>query len=138
MAQGLDNFLYDLQIDGATANFHFYDADDPKNVADVSISPKEYPEGVTTADSREVADYAYSLVAEKMNAARSDRAKALAVDQADKDAEAAKTERAVTAAGLKISEDVTTKPTTTETREDGVKQNVYSSTVDSSAPSKKK
>jgi hypothetical protein len=133
MAQGLDNFLYDLAIDGGTANFKFWDPNDPTNTAEVSVSPKEFPEGVTAAASREVADYAYSLVSKQLNDKRADKAKAEAQTQLDAQAAADKEAKAATAAHLSEAQDNSTAPLGTEKREDGVTQNVFSSTVDSSA-----
>jgi hypothetical protein len=137
---GVDNFIGELSIDGSTANFHFTDPDDVHNVADVNISPKEFPEGVVSPDSREVSDYAYSLVAEKMNAARSERLKAAELQRVSEAQDAETVAKAVTAQHFKDAQDNTVAPAGTETRADGVKQTVYNTAepTDNAASSKKK
>jgi hypothetical protein len=133
---GVDNFIGELSVDGSVANFKFTDPDDVKNVMEVSLSPKEFPEGTTQADSREVADYAYSLVAEKMNATRSDRLAAAEAKQASESLEREKSEKAAVNQHLKDATDNHTPATTTETREDGVKQQVYNTAAPSDAKKK--
>lgn len=122
---GVDNFLGELSLDGSTANFHFTDPDDVTNTADVNVSPKEFPEGVLDASSREVSDYAYSLVSKQLNDKRSERLKAVTVKQAAEEQDRLKAERAVTAEHLSTVQDNVTPRATTEKREDGVTQNVY-------------
>lgn len=132
MAQGLDNFLYEVTTDGSVANFKFWDPADVKNVAEVAVSDKEFPNGVQTADSRDVADYAYSLVSKELNAKRADKATAEATAQVEAQAATDKEAKEATAVHLKEAQNNATSPIGTETRSDGVTQNVYSSTVDSS------
>jgi hypothetical protein len=131
MAQGIDNFLYEINTDGSVANFKFWDADDVTNVAEVAVSAKEFPEGVTQADSREVVDYAYGLVGSEMNKKRADRAVKLAHEAAEAQAQADKDEKASQLEIAKAAQHNVTAPLTTEVREDGVTQNVFSSTLDS-------
>jgi hypothetical protein len=122
---GVDNFLGEVSFDGSVANFHFTDPDDVKNVQDVSVSAKEFPEGVVSADSREVSDYAYSLVAEKMNAVRSERIKAAEVKLVTDEQDHKKVEASISAQHLATAQDNKTPSSGTETREDGVRQTVY-------------
>lgn len=135
MALGLDNFLYDLTIDGKTANFHFWDPDDSTNVADISVSDKEYngnPEG------REAAEYAYSLVNKQLNDKRIERLKAADVALLSEQQDSVKADKAAVAEHLSAAQDNVTSPLGTEKREDGVVQNVYSSTVTEKSDAKKK
>lgn len=133
---GVDNFLGEVTVDGSTANFKFTDPDDVKNVQEVSISPKEFPEGVISPDSREVSDYAYSLVAEKMNAVRSERIKATETKQVADQQDAAKAEKSVTAQHLASAQDSQVAPAGTEVRKDGVKQTVYNTAEPSDGKNK--
>lgn len=135
---GVDNFLGELTLDGSTANFHFTDPDDTKNVADVSISPKEFPEGTISPDSREVSDYAYSLVSKQMNDARSERLKAAEVKQISEDQDRLKAEKAQVAAHLDAAQDNKTPSVATETRDDGTKQSVYNAAEPTIKPDDKK
>ncbi len=133
---GVDNFIGEVTVDGSVANFKFTDPDDVKNVMEVSVSEKEFPGGVVTADSRDVADYAYSLVAEKMNAVRSERIKATETQLVSENQERDKAAKIATAHHLKEARDTAVVPAGTETREDGVKQTVYN--VATPAPEAKK
>lgn len=73
---GLGNFVYELTFDGKSANFNFRDPEDVTNTAEVSVSQDEFPAGVSSADAREVADYAYIQVAKTLNDKRDARLKA--------------------------------------------------------------
>jgi hypothetical protein len=135
---GVDNFLGELSLDGTTANFHFTDPDDTANVADVSISPKEFPEGVVSPDSREVSDYAYSLVSKQLNDKRSERLKAANVKLEVEEQDRLKAERAATAEHLSSAEDSKVAAAGEEKREDGVKQTVYNTAAPSTKQDDKK
>lgn len=74
-AYGLGNFLYELDIADGNANFKFWDADDANNTAEVTVSQKDFPEGVKDADSRQVADLAYSQCQQVLNDKRDARIK---------------------------------------------------------------
>jgi hypothetical protein len=133
---GVDNFLGELSVDGTTANFHFTDPDDTTNVADVSLSPKEFPEGVISPDSREVSDYAYSLVSKQMNDKRSERLKAANIKLETAEQDRLKAERAATAEHLGSAKDSQVAPAATETRSDGTKQTVYNTAAPSTEKKK--
>lgn len=135
MALGLDNFLYDLTIDGKTANFHFWDPEDSTNIADVSVSDKEFN---GNAEGREAAEYAYALVSEQLNDKRIERRKAADAALLSEQQDAAKADKVAVADHLKIAQDNVTSPLTTEKREDGTVQNVFSSTLDSTEKSDNK
>jgi hypothetical protein len=122
---GVDNFIGEVSVDGSVANYKFSDPDDLKNVMEVSVSEKEFPAGVKSADSREVSDYAYSLVAEKMNAVRSDRIRAQETKLLSDNLEADKEAKAVSSHHLETAQDSQVKPAGTEKREDGATQTVY-------------
>jgi hypothetical protein len=79
MAQyGLGNFVYELDIKDGNANFKFIDPDDASNTADVSVSKKDF-DGFS-ADSRQVADLAYSQCSKLLNEARDKRLQKEAAD----------------------------------------------------------
>jgi hypothetical protein len=134
---GVDNFNGELSLDGSTANFKFTDPDDTSNVAEVSISPKEFPEGVISPDSREVSDYAYSLVSKQLNDRRSERLKAANIRLETAEQDRLKAEKAATAAHFSDTSDSEVASAGTETRKDGTKQTVYN-TAEAKAEDKKK
>lgn len=72
---GLGNFKYELTFDGKAANFKFHDPEDVTNTAEVSVSQSEFPEGISDADSRQVADIAYTQVSKVLNDKRDSRLK---------------------------------------------------------------
>jgi hypothetical protein len=79
MAQyGLGNFVYDLTISGGNASFKFVDPDDAANTAETTVNQDDF-EGLG-ADSRQVADKAYSQVAKQLNDARDKRIEKQAAD----------------------------------------------------------
>ena len=123
--QGIDGFLYTVNIDGKTANYHFWDQNDIKNSQDVSISDKEFPEGVTNPDTREAVDYAYSIVSEKLTLVQSDKVKADAVRAAELKQDADTQARLSAQEFHANAVDGTVRPNATEKRADGVTQNVY-------------
>lgn len=72
MAQyGLDNFVYEFDVNNGNAVFKFVDPDDASNHAEVEVNQKDF-EGFA-ADSRQVADKAYAQVAQQLNDARDKR-----------------------------------------------------------------
>ena len=123
--QGVDGFLYTVQIDGKTANYHFWDQNDIKNSQDVSVSDKEFPEGVTNPDTREAVDYAYSIVSEKLTLVQSDKVKADVVRAAELKQDADAQTRLSAQEFHTNAVDATVRPVATEKRADGVTQNVY-------------
>lgn len=94
MAQqyGLGNFLYEIEISDGNANFKFWDSDDASNTAEVSVAQKDFPEGVKDADSRQVADLAFSQCQQVLNDKRDARVKK---EQADDLAEKQKEDKRV-------------------------------------------
>lgn len=134
MAEGLDNFLHEVKVDGKTSNYHFWDPEDSTNTADVSVSDKEYDGNPGT---REAEEYAYSLVSKQLNDKRIERHKAVETELVKKDQDAVKADKAAVAQHLSEAQNNTTAPLTTEKRDDGTVQNVYSSTK-ASADEKKK
>lgn len=135
MALGLDNFLYEVKIDGKTANFHFWDPEDSTNTADVSVSDKEVPDA--NAEARETAEYAFSLVSKQLNDKRIERRKAADTARLSEQQDADKAAKAATAQHLSEASDNKTAPLGTEKREDGTVQNVYSSTITTKDDKKK-
>lgn len=83
MAQqyGLGNFLYEIDIADGKANFKFWDREDPSNTAEVSIAKADFPEGITDADSRQVADLAFDQCQRVLNDKRDAREKKEASEQ---------------------------------------------------------
>lgn len=76
MAQyGLGNFVYELEVSNGNANFKFYDPEDAANTAEVAVSQKDFPEGITQPDSRQVADIAYAQCSKVLNDKRDARLK---------------------------------------------------------------
>lgn len=74
MAQyGIDNFLYEVSVSNGSAVFKFHDPQDLGNTAEVTVHQKDFPEGITDADSRQVADLAYNQCRGAMNDVRSKR-----------------------------------------------------------------
>lgn len=73
MAIGLGNFLYNLEVKDGSANFSFYDPDDADNTAETSVSDKDF--GDFSADSRQVAEIAFSQVSKTLNDKRDARIK---------------------------------------------------------------
>lgn len=82
MAQtyGLGNFIYEIDIVDGKANFKFWDAADASNTAEVSIAKADFPDGAP-ADSRQVADLAYSECQKVLNDKRDARLKQEAADE---------------------------------------------------------
>lgn len=93
---GLGNYKYDLTVDGGS-KFHWYDPEDASNTADVTIAQKDYPEGVTDGDARQIADIAYALVAKQLDDKRDARVKREAADQLNKQLDDEATKREATA-----------------------------------------
>lgn len=83
MAQtyGLGNFLYEIDVADGKANFKFWDAEDAANTAEVSIAKADFPEGITDADSRQVADLAFDQCQRVLNDKRDARLKKEAADK---------------------------------------------------------
>lgn len=81
MAYGLGNFLYDLEVKDGKALFHFYDPDDAANTAEVEVAKSDFPEGITKADSRQVADLAYAQCSKVLNDKRDARIRKEEADQ---------------------------------------------------------
>ncbi len=92
---GLGNFEYDLTVEGNNAKFKFFDPEDVTNTADVSLGEKDFPEGITAPDSRQVADVAYAQCQKVLNDKRDARiAKNEKEDLADRQAEEQRTREA--------------------------------------------
>jgi hypothetical protein len=81
MAQfGLGNFVYELEVSDGKANFKFRDPEDATNTAEVSVSQEDFPEGITQADSRQVADLAFAQCSKVLNDKRDARTRKEAAD----------------------------------------------------------
>lgn len=116
---GLGNYIYDITVDNGSANFKFWDSEDSTNTAEVSVSSKDFPAGITQADSRQVADLAYSQCSKLLNDKRDTRLKKQAADALEaKTAEEARV-REEAADFLNNSQDVQTEPTSVT--DDGTK-----------------
>lgn len=83
MALGLGNFLYDLTVENGAANFKFWDNDDADNTAEVSVNEKDF--GGFAADSRQVAEIAFSQVSKTLNDKRDARIKREAGERLEAD-----------------------------------------------------
>lgn len=126
MAQyGLGNFLYEFSVDGKSANFKFWDPEDVTNTAEVAVTEKDFPEGVTDADSRQVAEVAYNQCSKTLNDKRDERKKREATEAFEKDTAEKASAREAAADHFAHSQDVSTAPATTETDDQGRVTNVY-------------
>jgi hypothetical protein len=132
-AYGLGNFLYEIDIADGSANFKFWDADDASNTAEVSVAQKDFPEGVKDADSRQVADLAFSQCQKVLNDKRDARMKKEAADEITAKQEEDKRVREEAADVLANGQDVAVAPAHIE--KDGTK--VYN-TAEPSDDTKKK
>jgi hypothetical protein len=85
MAQfGLGNFIYELEVSDGKANFNFRDPEDANNTAQVSVSQKDFPEGIPQADSRQVAELAFAQCSKVLNDKRDARIRKEAADALEK------------------------------------------------------
>lgn len=111
---GLGNFLYTLDVVDGKANFKFRDPEDASNTAEVSVSQSDFPDGVTQADARQVADVAYAQCSKVLNDKRDARVR----KQAAKDLEAKHEEdarvRESAADFLNNAQDAAVQPVKTE------------------------
>lgn len=80
---GLGNYLYTLAVKDGNATFDFRDPEDADNTATVSVSQEDFPEGITQADSRQVADLAYSQCAKVLNDKRDARIRKVEAEKLD-------------------------------------------------------
>ena len=118
---GLGNFKYEFTVEGGSAKFKFYDEQDASNTAETSVSTKDFPEGVTQPDSRQVADVAYNQVSKVLNDKRDARLRQTADNElADKQTEDSRQREAAEDLHAN-SQDVSTAPTKVDS--DGT--NVY-------------
>lgn len=136
MAQtyGLGNFLYELEIADGNANFKFWDADDASNTAEVSVAQKDFPEGVKDADSRQVADLAFTQCQKVLNDKRDARIKKEVADEVAAKQEEDKRVREEAAYVLANGKDVEVAPALIE--KDGTR--VYNVATPSDSEDKKK
>lgn len=82
MAQyGLGNFLYELTVDDGKSKFHFFDPEDADNTADVEVAKKDFPDGISDPDSRQVAELAFSQCSKLLNDSRDDRIRRTAASE---------------------------------------------------------
>lgn len=115
---GLGNFLYEVEVKDGSAHFKFVDPEDASNTAEVSVNKKDFPEGVV-ADSRQVADLAFTQCQKVLNDKRDARIKQAATDALEaKTAEDARAREAA-ADHAANSQDVATEPHHVE--DDGTK-----------------
>ena len=120
MAQyGLGNFVYEFVAANGVANFKFHDPEDVSNTAETSVAPKEFPEGIKDADSRQVADVAWTKVQEGMNRKRDARIKKDKADEFNKAQDEDARAREAASDFIKNSED--TSVATAKENEDGTK-----------------
>lgn len=124
---GLGNYQYDLTVESGNAKFKFWDSEDSSNTAEVSVSQGDFPDGVTQADSRQVADLAYAKCEKSLNETRDKR---LQKQHADADAKSIaedKRAREATNSFLANASENSPKPDKVEKDKDGnVISNVYS------------
>lgn len=83
MALGLGNYLYELEVKGGNANFNFWDSEDADNTAEVTVNEKDF--GGFSADSRQVAEIAFSQVSKTLNDKRDARIKREAAERLEAD-----------------------------------------------------
>jgi hypothetical protein len=115
MAQyGLGNFTYTLEVKDGSATFHFLDPEDANNTADVTINQKDFPAEAPGADDRRVADIAYGLISEEMNATRDARVAKEKKDDIAATQQREKNERAAAQDFFDNSQDVATAPAKVE------------------------
>lgn len=136
---GLGNFLYELEVSNGNANFKFWDTDDASNTAEVSVAQKDFPEGIKDADSRQVADLAFSQCQQVLNDKRDARVKKeLADDVANKQKED-KRVRDEAADVLANGQDPSVAPAEVQKDKDGNEVKVYNTArPDESTDNKKK
>lgn len=136
MAQtyGLGNFLYEIDVADGNANFKFWDADDASNTAEVSVAQKDFPEGVKDADSRQVADLAFTQCQKVLNDKRDARIKKEVADEVAAKQEEDKRVREEAAYVLANGKDVEVAPALIE--KDGTR--VYNVATPSDSEDKKK
>lgn len=70
---GLGKFMYDIIVEDKQAKFSFYDPEDATNTAEVTLTEKDFPEGVTAPDTREVAEAAFAQCQKLLNEKRDAR-----------------------------------------------------------------
>lgn len=120
MAQyGLGNFVYEFTVDNGSANFKFHDPEDANNTAEVSVNNKDFPEGITQADSRQVADLAFAQCSKQLNDTRDERLSKEASDKLDKEQEEGHRQREAASEFFNNSADGAVPPAKVE--EDGTK-----------------
>lgn len=140
MAQtyGLGNFLYTIDVADGNANFKFWDQEDASNTAEVSVSQKDFPAGITDADSRQVADLAFDQCQKVLNEKRDARVKKQATDElAEKQKEDARV-REVSAEILANGQDPAVAPAEIQKDKDGNEVRVYNTATPSDDNNKKK
>lgn len=135
-AYGLGNFLYELEIADGNANFKFWDADDASNTAEVSVAQKDFPEGVKDADSRQVADLAFTQCQKVLNDKRDARIKKEVADEVTAKQEEDKRVREEAAYVLANGKDVEVAPALIE--KDGTRVYNVSTPSDNEDDKKKK
>lgn len=90
---GLGNFKYDITVNGTSANFKFFDPEDVTNTAEVSLHEKDFPEGITEPDTREVAEVALAQCQKLLNDKRDARIKKEREAELDEQSEETKRSR---------------------------------------------
>jgi hypothetical protein len=134
MAQyGLGNFVYELEISNDTANFSFHDPNDVTNTAEVSVSKKDFPEGIVQPDSRQVADLAYAQCSKVLNDKRDARLKKEASAEFNTRTDEEARSREAQADFLNNAQDASVQPAKTE--DDGTKVYNTAEASDSSSSS---
>ena len=135
-AYGLGNFLYEVDIADGNANFKFWDADDASNTAEVSVAQKDFPEGVKDADSRQVADLAFTQCQKVLNDKRDARIKKEVADEVTAKQEEDKRVREEAAYVLANGKDVEVAPAQIE--KDGTRVYNTASPDENAGDTKKK
>ncbi len=116
---GLDNFEYEFVMEGGGGKHKFFDPADPTNTAEATVTPKDFPEGIKDADSRQVAEVAYAKVSEQMNKKRTERRKKERTDELNSSLDRDERERAAQADSILNSQEPAVAPVKEE--KDGTK-----------------
>lgn len=117
---GLGGYLYESKVGDGNVSFHFYDPEDASNTADTTVNQKDF--GDFTADSRQVADIAFALVAKQLNDKRDVRIRREAADQLDRQLNDQATAREASADFLSNSKELSDTDQTLNAPEDNSKK----------------
>jgi hypothetical protein len=116
---GIGGYIVRFNNNGTSAEFEFRDPADVTNTAKVSVTEKDFPDGIFQPDSRQVLDEAYNRVASQLNNKRDERLKEEAEDRLDKQQTEDRRVREAAQDHFANSSDVAVQPAKTDS--DGVK-----------------